>query len=353
MLQAHLNLDPAHALHRRQSQSGLTLVELLVSLVIGLIIVLAATSSYLGASSASKLAEQQSRMNEDAQEALTLLAQQIRMAGANPLQNYKNKSGDFRNPVYCATNTTDCPARNAANTIFNDAIDDDATLGFYVLRGCDGSFSNVKTANNLPTLTCVDAVTTQPDSIAITYEADRYNTPASSGGLPTDCLGNTLTGGTAQVLDAATGAAKTSDTYYVADNRYFIGTSSAITAPSLYCKGSGNVNAQPLVENVEDLQLTYGVADPSNTGNFAIAGYLDAYGLRHDNTKLASLSETDRWKQVLAVRICVVIRSADPVLPDSGSARYVQCDGTVNTNPPDLRLRKAYSTTVLLRNRGG
>jgi type IV pilus assembly protein PilW len=40
-----------------------------------------------------------------------------------------------------------------------------------------------------------------------------------------------------------------------------------------------------------------------------------------------------------------------PVVTDSVSARYVKCDGTLENNPPDLRLRKAYTTTVVLRNR--
>ena len=54
---------------------------------------------------------------------------------------------------------------------------------------------------------------------------------------------------------------------------------------------------------------------------------------------------------MLTVRVCVVIRSEDALAPDTASARYTQCDGTLNNAPPDLRLRKAYSTTVLLRNR--
>jgi type IV pilus assembly protein PilW len=36
---------------------------------------------------------------------------------------------------------------------------------------------------------------------------------------------------------------------------------------------------------------------------------------------------------------------------DADSARYLKCDGTIETNPPDLRLRRSYSTTVVLRNR--
>ena len=60
-----------------------------------------------------------------------------------------------------------------------------------------------------------------------------------------------------------------------------------------------------------------------------------------------------RWvtKISMITRICAVIRSEKPIVQDLDSARYVKCDGTVNTAPADLRLRRAYSTTVVLRNR--
>ncbi|NDP60779.1 MAG: prepilin-type N-terminal cleavage/methylation domain-containing protein, partial [Oxalobacteraceae bacterium] len=65
---------------------GFSLIELMISLTIGLIITVAAFSAFMGASGASKMAEAQGRMNEDAQAALSILTQQLRMAGNNPDQ---------------------------------------------------------------------------------------------------------------------------------------------------------------------------------------------------------------------------------------------------------------------------
>ena len=62
-------------------QSGFSLIELMVSMTIGLIIMLAVISAYLGSAGASRTAEAIGRMNEDAQMALTILSQQLRMAG--------------------------------------------------------------------------------------------------------------------------------------------------------------------------------------------------------------------------------------------------------------------------------
>lgn len=69
---------------RSRHGAGFSLIELLVSLAIGLIIMVAAISAYVGSAGANRMSDAQSRMNEDAQAALGILAQQIRMAGNNP-----------------------------------------------------------------------------------------------------------------------------------------------------------------------------------------------------------------------------------------------------------------------------
>lgn len=308
----------------RHRNRGLSLIELMVSLVIGLVLMIAVVSAYLGSSGATRMAEAQARMNEDAQAALTVLTQQLRMAGNNPKQPYYT-SGAPRNPVY--DNTT------------------------YIVRGCDGRFSDITSAANIQSLTCVAGGGAVPDSIAVSYEADPFNTIPTSAGIPTDCLGQGLPTLAANV-DRWNGAASvpTAVTFTVADNRFYVGTSTAVVTPSLYCKGNGGANPQALVENIEDLQFVYGTAPTTSTpSSLAVAGYLSADDIPTD---LASMpTDPARWGQVLTVRICVVVRSERPVVSDAASAQYLQCDGTLNTAPPDLHLRRAYSTTVVLRNR--
>ncbi len=251
-----------HRLHStcRRSQ-GFSLIELMVSLTIGLIIAVAAVSAYLGAASAGKMAEAQSRMNEDAQAALAILTQQLRMSGSNPKRANRidaatSTLASLRNPVYLPTPTY--AGFSVAPSTFTLA-------SFHYLRGCDGRFANITSTtakiDSLDTSTCAAGTSTLPDSLSVIYEADRFNTIPTAAGAPTDCLGNALPVITAQmptVVGAAT--ATTGVTYTVAENRFFIGTSAAIVSPSLYCKGNGGASppAQPLVENVEDMQFTYG-----------------------------------------------------------------------------------------------
>jgi type IV pilus assembly protein PilW len=300
---------------RSSRMTGLSLIELMVSIAIGLVITIAVVSSYIGSLGATRVSEAQVRMNEDGQAALAILAQTIRMAGNNPKQpGYANATA--RNPI---TPT-------------------------FIVRGCDGTFGNITTttATDYGALTCTGGGS--PDSIAVRYEADTFNT-VPNGGQATDCLGQALPVITGSVQVGGTPSVATNVTYTVADNRFYIGTSTAVTSPGLFCVGNGSVSPQRLVENVEDLQFEFGTA-PITTTTLSVAGYIGATAV-----DALSVNAADRWSKVLTVRICVLIRSEQEVAPDTASAGYTQCGGATNASPPDLRLRKAYSTTVVLRNR--
>lgn len=324
----------------------------MVSLAIGLIISAAAFSAYLGASGAARIAEAQGRMNEDAQAALTILTQQLRMAGNNPKQanridnTSRPTEASLRNPVYLPT-----PTYQGFTTTF--------PLSAFSIRGCDGKFSNTTatTASRIDLLDCVPD-SGKPDSIAISYETDQFNTVGTAA---TDCLGSLLDVVTAKAVPVflVTGTSTIANistrdvNYTVADNRFYIGTSTTILSPSLYCKGNGGPGSQPLVENIEDVQFTYGMLSTATTSNTAtVAGYLTA----REVSALAQTTETPdeaaRWAKVVTVRICVLVRSDRPVVSDATSAKYLKCESDgIPVSAPDLRLRRAYSTTVVLRNR--
>lgn len=312
----------------RGRQHGLSLIELLISMVIGLLLMISIVSTYLSASTAGRTADAQSRMNDDAQAALGVLAQQLRMAGDNPKQpNYTNAVP--RNPVFGP--------------------------GSFAIRGCDGQFSDVTTAANIGALTCAGGG--PPHAVAVSYEANSFNTvptvpPASS---PTDCLGQSLPQITNAAMPVWNGliVVPTAVNYSVADNRFYVGTTTVggIITPSLFCKGNGGAE-QAMVENVEDLQLRYGVAAIATLPPLTVAGYLTATEV----SALGLASADLRWGKVATVRVCVVVRSENAIMADADSARYIPCfptaaQETSGIAAPDLRMRRAYSTTVVLRNR--
>lgn len=312
-------------------QDGLSLVELMVAMTIGLVVTLALISAYLSAMKTSRVSEVQARMNEDAQAALEILAQHIRMAGNNPVQPGRPSTAP-RNPAF--------------------GVND------FAIRGCDGGFSNVSTATSIANLTCASPGAGVPGALAVSYEADQFNTlPLSNGVTPTDCMGNGLTAltdtGVAMSSYQSAGATQTVSTnvtYYVADNRFYVATPTGTTVPSLYCRGSGGGSGQPMVENIEDLTFDFGLG-PATGDLDNVNGYLDAAGISSAGALAALTNDAARWARVMTVRVCVVVRSESAVAENASSSQYVGCDGSLVSNINDRRLRRAYSTTVVLRNR--
>ncbi len=311
--------------------AGLTLIELMIAMAIGLIVVATALTFYLNAAQATRMAEARSRMEEDGQAALSLLIQQIRMAGSNPEQPDRNYVSR-RNPVY-----TDSLLPSIYKV--GGYKSGNYATSHFMIRGCDGKFQTTALTTNTDNLDHLGCVAAAGDSIAISYEADIANTVASNG-LATDCSGSPLSVVTAY-FDQKTPTAE----FAVSENKFYIAAAHGIS--SLYCEGNGTTAARPMVENVEAMSITYGTA--SLTGS-VVAGYLSAAGV-DSAPSLASLSLDQRWAKVLTVRICLLVRSEAAVLPDTGSGGYINCDGSLEANPPDLRMRRAFSTTVALRNR--
>jgi len=87
-----------------------------------------------------------------------------------------------------------------------------------------------------------------------------------------------------------------------------------------------------LVENVEDLQILYGI---DTTGDQSANQYVDFPA---------------DWDQVVTARVCVLIRSENTNIASAGNS-YLDCNGAVVAVPADGRLRRAFSATFNLRNR--
>lgn len=324
-----------------QYADGFTLLELMISLTIGLLLVLVVFSAYSGATAAGRVAEAQGRMNDDAQAALNVLTQQLRMAGDNPAQSDRTDKSR-RNPVFNPYDPT---------TPF-DVMPTTASPSSFSIRGCGKNFSNITDALRSDDLLCPVGGAASTNSISVSYEADAFNSVPTTSGAPTDCVGSSLAQ-TKVTFPAETPAGPYF--YSAAENRFYIDLSSA-QVPSLFCRGNGkNSTPQPLVENIEDLQLSYGAVKASTLAAditaASVSGYLRGDEVTTSPTLAALPDDSARWAKVVAVRICILARSEAKVASSLTSARYTKCDGTVENTPPDLRLRRAYTTTVVLRNR--
>lgn len=314
---------------------GFTLVELMISLTLGAVIISFALVAYLGATTSSIISEAQSQMSENAQEALFVITQQLKVAGNNPKQYNRTNSTEY-NPVY-----------NNENNYIIDGVSNGFQPSKFIILGCDGQFNNFDSNNNIDILECNANHTT--NSVAVNYEADIFNTIPSVNGVPTDCLGNELKEHTV-VFPPSVPVTATTSSYFIANNILYIDKENDI--PSLFCKGSGNVS-KAMVSNVENLKIKYGVMNENTTEDkkttATVAGYLTASEI---DSKLTSLPiSADRWSKVITVKICITVRSEKKIMGNRSEAGYINCDGNIDNSNTDLYLRHSYNSTVVLRNR--
>jgi type IV pilus assembly protein PilW len=272
----------------RSRMQGMSLIELMVSLVIGLVVVGAVLVSYLGAGRTGKLQVAYAEMNENAQVAMSTLTRELLQAG------YASPTGV-----------------NGSATFVR-------SYSARPVMGCDNGFVSPNTTSDVA---C--AVGTGGPAIEVVYEADTTNTVPTSAGVPSDCLGNGLP---ATPIGTAT--------FYFSYNRYYLATS-AVGRPELHCASRQGAAGQPLVDNVEALKIWYGEANAANPRQ--VVRYVSAANV------------TD-WGMVISVRTCMLMRSSEPVLEAEDPLNYLDCDSASQTSA-DRFARRAYFTTTTLRNK--
>jgi type IV pilus assembly protein PilW len=203
--------------HRRRFLHGHTLLELMIATGLGLVVTVGAVSLYRSQRAAFVSASDAAHIEETGVGALTLLGQQIQMAGFT--------AADAVSATATATNA------NAA------------------LFGCSGA--RPVGANEAPGC---EALASHSDGIVVRYMGDNVSTWPSATGQPTDCLGQAVSGVAGQ--GAAAGVPVT--------NRFYAKPSGSSGEPELYCEGNGKTGyGQPLVEGVERLRIQYWPAGAS------------------------------------------------------------------------------------------
>lgn len=280
----------------RRHVRGISLIEVLVSMVIGMVVVGAVIVSIVGSGKAGRFQSAYAQMNQDAQIGLNMLSREFQMAGYSQPSSIVNTAVAPATPTYALT--------------YNIGT---ATVVF----GCDTGFVNPQASS----VACKP--TGSAPAFEVVYEADLKNTVPTSGNLPSDCLGNGITG-------AAPNFAR---------NRFYVAVG-ASGRSELYC--ASPAGAQPLLENVEAMRVWYGVqvlAAPRQVVRYVSATDINAVG-------------PTEWNNVISVRVCLLMRSAEPVLNAGGedTLTYRDC-GSVQQTSNDRYLRRAYFTTSTLRSK--
>lgn len=294
-MRAHAMLSTSRAVRR---QGGFSLIELMISIVIGFAVIGALLLAYTASVQSGRNGQAVIQMTEDASAALNLMRAQLAMAGYG--RPAKLTAGKF------STNMTGNP----------------------YLFGCDaGTFADP--LKPLGSLSCSGG--TGPDALAVSYEVQVDVSGAASAangvvnkGVPYDCIGNALTGPP-----------------YIADSHFYVAKPGNSTNAALYCSqgGKGTAAGQPVAENVVDLQVKY-LMQNAPTRPAQVVSYLDIPGL----TPAVGVP----WSNVVAVRLCVEVVSTTPMTDANANYFYVDCTEK-RKQSTDGRLHRSFTTTVALQ----
>jgi len=275
-------------------QKGLTLIELMVAMVIGLFLLLGISSVYLSNLKSDKARSQYSLLEDNARLALDSMSRIIEHAG---YQGTARTNADKF--ISTAVTSNACVVNNnALYSAFDKTKDDDSGDQF------------------------------TGDRVGVVYlGSTSFNTDCAGNAIPVKCqIGN----------PAKTFATDLSRIY----NAFYI--DKVGNDGKLKCIGSRTVGAQLIADNIENMQITYGI-DSDNDPNKDIDQYVDAKDINAGD-----------WGQVKSVQIAVLVKSDKEIKNIAEQKTYSllgkQITAPKGANKKDKYQRAVFSTTILLGN---
>lgn len=311
-------------------QAGRTLIELMISMAIGLAITAAVSGAYLSTSSTARVASEMAGMSDTGQIAMLMIGDSIRQAGYGEIIGSDVSFGAANIDVY------------RSQTLFGSGAH---------IAGCSGAKFVDDTLN---TPACAAAGDVNFDSLMVRFQGDTAVAPAQ--GHIDDCLGTQVP---LEALPANhLGLLRTASRPMV-QNVYF-GINNGLS-----CRGNGRAAigdafgvAQQLVGNVEQFKVFYGFDDvrytnPNTTAGASIRSVRDADYLN---------ARAGAWDYVVTVHVCILIRSD----PDAGRGmstanayKYTSCpmsaaqaNGAMPiSDAQDSAVRRTYNQVFTVRSR--
>lgn len=375
----------------RTRQAGMSLIELMISLVIGLVLMLGITQVFIASHAASRLSEGVGRAQENGRFALEFLERDIRMAGhmgcVNDQAHIVRGEGSPKNNLAAATGSGspldfsvaiqgyEAGNTGPANTLAVGAGAVPAGLPQKItelvpapMAGSDVLVLRFLAPEGVP----VTAINGQE----ILVEPTRW-ARLTQGGVASPTLFGISDCGRADVFAGTTESGKvkagTVDltqytplpaptmVYRAESMVYYIGNGT--NGPGLRrarADSTGNyVINEELVEGIENMQLMYGLdatpvinAATPPMGNITVQNIASAVSVATDATGAAA------WRRVGQVQVGLVARSADRTgtntnsKPTDAAGKLGVLGMAYNQDAvTDGRYRTAYEVTVALRNR--
>lgn len=283
-------------IHTRQPksifrQSGVTLVELMVGIAIGLLVIAVAMGALMASRNITGSVSDVTTLQQQASHAFRIIGQQIKQAGSLELNLNPEIAGAETEGINFSMLPVAFDPPNTERPAFNRAEE--------TITGSES-----------------------PQSFTVGYQNYKEITTESSSdptSLLRDCLGQN---------PALSAGGSLTDTPVI-----FSKFQRNADKNTLTCQGSGASGTQPIIENVTDFQIRYIVQTP-NTINIKY-------------TK--SISDIENWNNVYAIEICIELTGSENTpIPDG--TKYKNCNNidTLYGN----RLKMVFKNTYQIRSQG-
>lgn len=289
-------------------QSGVTLIELMISMAVGMFVVLAATALLLSTKSGYLVQDDDAQIQATGRYAIEVVSRAVRQS---VYENWDAAEGPVAAAVAAGAQFAGLDARSLKST--TPGIEQPVT------KPVNGS-----------------------DVLAVRFFGSGQG--GKGDNTMTNCAGfGVPAASTPQAADDSRGWS----VFYVAED--------ATGEPELYCKyqGDGTWSSQAVARGVETLQVLYGIdisgdGLPNRFANATAVNKLDDALVLAGAT--AAEREADRqrrtfWKRVVAVKIAVLVRGTHRTRDESASAEYdlfgKDYSNAFSASDPGVRIREA------------
>ena len=330
----------------KQRQGGIGLVEIMISLVLGLLVTGAIVQIYLTTKRQNDMQTSLTGRQESGRFASQIIQRDAQMTG------YRGCLRDIGTVANTLNNPNDFLYR------FDRHVE-----GFDSGAGVPASITNVVAGTDVLTLRTVDdpgifTTTAMASALAdpvTVLDLDPAPLAANDIALITDCGGAAIfqvtafDPGTGTIVHNVGGGAPGnanknlvrrfgagSQVFTIRTTTYFIRESDNGTGPALWRRSGGVAPPQELAEGVENMQLLFGVDTDANQ--------------TADEYRTADNVAANQWRNVVSVQVALLVAGVTDRVAESDPRTFTLLDEDVGPFD-DGRLRRVVTFTVALRNR--
>ncbi len=375
-----------HSMPSLSLMRGLSLIELLIAMVLGLTLAAGVVQIYVGTSATERSQDARLRMQENGRFALNFLANEIRGAGylgclgsmegnsANDTLDHPANStmqpgfgvqgweaagtdpGEISNSTADVATIASTNAEWTGNEFagFNipsvQAVPNSDILRLWGGVGNSSVVSGIDNSGADPIITTTTDAGVAVNDFLIVSDCEQVDFVQACAVANVDVTTITLSTGCpmGNVATAFVTSSAPAELIRLQGSLFYVGkrNNTATNPPSLYratLGSNGQITAgEEMVEGVESMQLLYGVNVDQD-----IRATVDAW---------VTADNVFDWDEVIAIRVSLLMQAVDDgtvPAPQAYTFNGVNYDGTAGNGnlPQDERVRRIFQTTISLRNR--